>query len=108
MKQRRSQRRENDWTSDIKSRSEKGKQIKCLTAHDGWMWMPTFDRLPAIVRKRLSESRFNICAECMAIEAEEIARKRRMKPSVAICLETIGRIEREMESTESARGDDRE
>jgi hypothetical protein len=79
---------------------KKASKSKCLTAHDGWVWMPTFDRLPAIIRKRLSESRFNICAACMAIEAEEIARERRVKPSAANYLETINWIEREMKSTD--------
>jgi hypothetical protein len=83
------------WGSEIKSPSEQGKQIKCLTAHDGWVWMPTFDSLPAAVRNRLSESRFNMCAACMQIEA----RKRSGKPSVKIYIETIEAIEKEMEST---------
>jgi hypothetical protein len=90
--QRQNQKRKGGWASEIQSRSEQGRQIKCLTAHDGWRWMPTFDNLPPIVRQRLARSPFNICAECMAIAA----RQRSAKPSIKIYVETIEAIEREM------------
>ena len=83
------------WGSAIRAHSEQGRQIKCLIANEGWKWMHTYDRLPAVVRQRLSESRFNICAACMQIEA----RKRSGKLSGKIYIETIEAIEKEMEST---------
>jgi hypothetical protein len=62
---------EGGWAAEIKSRREQGRQIKSLTAHDGWRWMPTFDNLPPVVRRRLARSPFNLCAECMAIAARQ-------------------------------------
>jgi hypothetical protein len=52
---------------------EQGRQVKCLTADAGHVWMPSFDRLPAAVRRRLAESEFNICPACMDIEARRVA-----------------------------------
>jgi hypothetical protein len=43
------------------------RQVKCLTADAGHVWMPDYDELPPVVRRRLANSPFNICAACMVI-----------------------------------------
>jgi hypothetical protein len=67
--------RKDGWTAGMTGRDEQGRQVKCLTADAGHIWMPDYDRLPSVVRRRLAESRHNICAACMAIEAGAIAQR---------------------------------
>jgi hypothetical protein len=63
-----------------------GRQVKCLIASEGHLWMRGyFDRLPRIVRQRLAESAFNICPACME-----------NKPSVATYFAVIEAIERRL------------
>jgi hypothetical protein len=89
-----------DWGLANRARDEQGQQVKCLNTNPGWRWMRSyFDRLPAVVRQRLSDSRFNICAACMTIEAMRIASERGVRLSVKIYIETIEAIEKEMESS---------
>jgi hypothetical protein len=77
-----------------RQRGESERQVKCLTASRGHMWMRNhFDRLPAVVRRRLAESEFNICAACMDIEAYEIAKG---TPSIKTYLRVIDAIERKL------------
>jgi hypothetical protein len=40
-------------------------QIKCWTADKGHVWMKTFDALPPMVRNRLRQAEFNLCAACL-------------------------------------------
>jgi hypothetical protein len=76
-----------------------GRQVKCLTADAGHVWMPHYDRLPAQVRARLAGSVHNICPACMDIAAHELARKRKQhRPSIATYFTTIEAIERQLES----------
>ena len=79
----------------MKGPTEQGQQVKCLTASAGWKWMPNFDRLPSVVRRRLAASRHNICAACMAIEAHAKAQGR--SATVADYFATIEAIERELD-----------
>ena len=83
------------WSPTMERRAEvdEAKQVKCLIASEGHMWMTTFfDRLPRPVRKRLTESPFNICAACLTEEAQKIARQ----PSITIYFAVIERIERQL------------
>jgi hypothetical protein len=75
-----------------------GRQVKCLIASGGHLWMRGyFDRLPAAVRRRLAESSFNICAACMSEEAEREAAAQRLKrPTITIYLATITAIEQKL------------
>jgi hypothetical protein len=53
------------WSSTMEARSvlDEGKQVKCLISSAGHEWMESFfDQLPKLVRRRLADSRFNICA----------------------------------------------
>jgi hypothetical protein len=58
-----SKKRRADWVPTMEQRSSlEGRQLKCLIASEGHLWMRGyFDRLPPIVRRRLAESDFNIC-----------------------------------------------
>jgi hypothetical protein len=90
--------RADDWTPGMTGRDEQGRQVKCLVADNGHIWMPDYDRLPSVVRRRLAESRHNICAACMAIEAGAIAQRGgRTDVSVKIYLEVIDAIERQLD-----------
>jgi hypothetical protein len=71
-----------------------GRQVKCLISSEGHVWMPYFDRLPPLVRRRLAESRHNICAACLTIETE----RRATKPKVATFLRVLAEIERQLDA----------
>jgi hypothetical protein len=73
-----------------------GKQVKCLTNDEGHVWMHYFDPLPPAVRRRLAESRFNICPACMHIEAYNV----QTKPTVATYFAVIEAIERKLSEGE--------
>lgn len=70
-----------NWTPTMEQtgRTLEGRQVKCLTADEGHVWMPAFDRLPAAVRRRLAASRFNICPACMDIEVHAAASRPTIK-----------------------------
>jgi len=83
------------WSSDMERRAgvDEARQVKCLIASEGHEWMTTFfDKLPKPVRKRLTDSPFNICAACLTEEAQKIARA----PSITIYFAVIERIERQL------------
>jgi len=86
------------WTRAMEQRAElNGRQVKCLIASEGHLWMRGyFDRLPPAVRRRLAESRFNICPACM----DEEARMAASKPSVAVYFAVIESIEKKLGATE--------
>jgi hypothetical protein len=89
-----------DWTPTMEQRADlEGRQVKCLIASEGHLWMRNyFDRFPSVVRRRLAESAFNICAACMDIDAHQVASKRgKQKPTIAIYFAVIEAIERKLE-----------
>jgi hypothetical protein len=69
-----------------------GRQVKCLTADAGHVWMHCFDPLPPVVRRRLAESCFNICPACMDIEAHKTAQH----PTIETYFAVIDSIERKL------------
>jgi hypothetical protein len=72
-----------DWRPGIERRSSlERRQVKCLTADEGHVWMRCYDRLPSVVRLRLAESRFNLCPACVVIDARSASR--RSEPSIAV------------------------
>jgi hypothetical protein len=79
-----------------------GRQVKCLIASGGHLWMRDyFDRLPAVVRRRLAESPFNICPACMSEEAEYVAAvQRTRRPTITVYLDVIAAIERALDRAE--------
>jgi hypothetical protein len=45
-----------------------GRQVKCCTYDPGDVWIHDLDKLPPPVRRRLANSRFNICPTCVDID----------------------------------------
>ena len=89
--------RKAEWTPTMEQRADvKGRQVTCLIASEGHLWMRDyFDRFPSVVRRRLTESAFNICPACMDEEARKAASQRKeTKPSIATYFDTIEAIER--------------
>jgi hypothetical protein len=86
------------WTPTMGQRLTdlEARQVKCLTADAGHIWMPTYDALPPVVRRRLANSPYNICAACMDIEAHRMGRK----PSLAAYFAAIETIEKQLKATE--------
>jgi hypothetical protein len=76
------------------------RQVKCLIASAGHEWMVGyFDRLPSPVRRRLADSRFNICAACMTEEAERMAKVcGRRRPIITDFFTAIEAIERRLDA----------
>jgi hypothetical protein len=88
------------WRPTMERRAgRKDRQVKCLIASGGHMWMRDyFDHLPAVVRRRLANSRHNICPACMTEEAQAVAAGHHLKrPTVSIYLATIAAIERKLQ-----------
>jgi hypothetical protein len=85
-----------DWKPNMEQRAGlEGRQVKCLIASEGHVWMRShFDLLPRSVRHRLAESRFNICPACMDEEARKAAPKR--VPTIATYFKVIEEIERKL------------
>jgi hypothetical protein len=79
-------------TMEQSGRTLEGRQVLCLTADEGHVWMHYFDALPPVVRRRMAQSPFNICPACMDIEARKVAARRR--PTVNTYLGVIAAIER--------------
>jgi len=86
-------------TMEQRAKSPDDRQVKCLIASGGHLWMRDyFDRLPAAVRRRLANSRHNICAACMSEDAEDVARRRGLKrPDIRIYCDVIASIERQLD-----------
>jgi hypothetical protein len=66
-----------DWTPTMEERSSlEGRQLKCLIASEGHLWMRGyFDRLSPAVRRRLAESAHNICPACLTIAAKSTSKR---------------------------------
>jgi hypothetical protein len=78
--------------------SHEGRQVKCLTADEGHVWIHYYDKLPAPVRRRLANGRYNICPACMEIEAERMATARGLRrPTVTLYFTVIQAIERKLD-----------
>jgi hypothetical protein len=93
------------WRPGMERRSadRDGKQVKCLIADAGHVWIHCYDKLPPLIRHRLAESAHNICPACLEGEAQDMAAARRLgRPSVAIYLAVIGSIERQLDEQDGA------
>ena len=87
-----------DWQSGKGLRVDPdGKQVRCLTADAGHVWLHYYDRLSPPVRRRLAESVFNLCPACVDIEARSVAASRGLRrPTTSIYLDVIRAVEREL------------
>ena len=90
------------WASGKGLRADPdGKQVRCLTADEGHVWMHTYDELPPSVRRRLAESPFNLCPACVAIETNNVAADRGLqRPTLRIYFDVIRAIERQLDAVE--------
>lgn len=70
-------------------------QVKCLNGWAGTTFMEShFDRLPATVRRRLANSRHDMCTACVMGEAHRVTGK---QPTVREYFKVIEAIERAMD-----------
>jgi hypothetical protein len=75
------------WSPTMEQRADRdGRQVKCLIASEGHIWMRSyFDRLPSPVRRRLADSAHNICAACVTEEAWRAAATQQLKrPTLSV------------------------
>src|SRR5262245_53092272 len=55
------------WTSKRMAVLD-GRQVRCMTFDEGYVWVGEIDNLPPLVRRRLADACFNICPTCVRIE----------------------------------------
>jgi hypothetical protein len=92
------------WMPNMEQRAKpEDRQVKCLIASGGHLWMEDFfDRLPAAVRHRLADGRYNICPACFTEEAERTAATQGLRrPTIAIYIATLKAIERKLDASHS-------
>ena len=87
-----------DWSPTMERRADlDGRQVKCLTADAGHVWIHYYDKLPAVVRRCLADSAHNICPACMWGEAERVAAAQGLKrPTISIYFAVIKAIEQKL------------
>jgi len=66
-----------------------GRQVRCTTFDEGSVWIHELDNLPPPVRRRLANSRFNICPTCVDIDT-----RRNGMPNLKLYFAVIDAIER--------------
>jgi hypothetical protein len=83
-----------DWTPTMEQRAGlEGRQVKCLIASEGHLWMTGFfDRLPSAVRQRLMDNCFNICPACFT----EQVQRQCADPTLADYSEVLAAIEQRL------------
>jgi hypothetical protein len=87
------------WKPGMERRAagEEGRQVKCLIASEGHLWMRGYyDRLPRLVRRRLTESPFNICPACLTEEARRLRLAKRSRSRTQTFFDAINAIERQL------------
>ena len=72
-----------------------GRQVRCTTFDEGSVWIHGLDKLPPPVRRRLANSRFNICPTCVAMDT-----RRNGAPTLKLYFAVIEAIERTLERAE--------
>lgn len=76
-----------------------GRQVRCTTFDEGSVWIHGLDKLPPPVRRRLANSRFNICPTCVAMDA-----RRNGRPTITLYFAVIEAIERVLDQGEVTYG----
>jgi hypothetical protein len=74
-----------------------GRQVRCMTFDEGYVWVHGLDELPPLVRRSLAYARFNICPTCIDIETRKNANG---TPSLSLYLRVVDAIERTLEQAE--------
>ena len=72
-----------------------GRQVRCTTFDEGSVWIHRLDNLPPLVRRRLANSRFNLCPTCVEIDT-----RRNGTPSLRLYFAVIDAIERTLDRAE--------
>jgi hypothetical protein len=72
-----------------------GRQVRCTTFDEGSVWLHGIDELPLPVRRRLANSRFNICPTCVDIDTRSNG-----TPTIALYFRVIEAIERTLDQAE--------
>ena len=72
-----------------------GRQVRCLTFDEGSVWIHELDNLPPPVRRRLANSRFNICPTCVDIDTRNNG-----APTLKLYFAVIEAIERALDRAE--------
>jgi hypothetical protein len=72
-----------------------GRQVRCTTFDEGSVWIHELDNLPPPVRRRLANSRFNICPTCVDIDTRSNG-----TPSLKLYFAVIDAIERTLDRAE--------
>jgi hypothetical protein len=72
-----------------------GRQVRCTTFDEGSVWIHGLDELPPPVRRRLANSRFNICPACVDIDT-----RRNGAPTLARYFAVVEAIERVLDQAE--------
>jgi len=80
-----------------------GRQVRCTTFDEGSVWIHGLDKLPLSVRRRLANSRFNICPTCVDIDT-----RRSGAPTLKLYFAVIEAIERTLDQAERRFNDDLE
>jgi hypothetical protein len=84
------------WSSTMMHHSsQNAQQVYCTTGDQGSEWISGLDDLPPPVRRRLAESRFNICPTCVDMEARRNTRGRK-RPTISTFFDVIEAIERRL------------
>ena len=78
-----------------------GRQVRCTTFDEGAVWIHGLDKLPPPVRRRLANSRFNICPTCVLQDA-----RRNGAPTIKLYFAVIEAIERVLDRAERRFNDD--
>jgi hypothetical protein len=72
-----------------------GRQVRCTTFDEGFVWIHRLDKLSPSVRRRLANSRFNICPTCVDIDT-----RRNGTPTLRLYFAVIEAIERVLDRAE--------
>ena len=72
-----------------------GRQVRCTTFDEGSVWIHALDELPPPVRRRLANSRFNICPTCVDIDTRSNG-----APSLRLYFSVIAEIEHTLDRAE--------
>jgi hypothetical protein len=78
-----------------------GRQVRCTTFDEGSVWIHGLDELPPPVRRRLANSRFNICPTCVGMDVA-----RNGPPTLKLYFAVIEAIERVLDQGERRFNDD--
>ena len=73
-----------------------GRQVRCTTFDSGYVWIHELDQLPAAVRRRLANSRYNICPTRITNDARHNSKT----PNIAVYFRVIEAIEDALDRAE--------